>query len=274
MKSDNERESTIVNANWIAFTFALSVFSVVNAILLLFYELPEAESLILIINSAISMVLMVDFLYSAIKYRANRNFLIDWYGWMAFIGSLPLPGIAIFRIIRSAFVIRKLRRTELSEASRLVLKQRGRSTFLSTLLLAIVGLELTGLLILSAENGAPYAEITTASDALWWGYVTMSTVGYGDLVPVTTDGRVIGLITMTVGVVLFSVTTSFMTDWFRRERTPMLPQLDEESDEAADDPRRRLKAIKRLMAEQEQAHKNYIARLQDQIDDLEKLITS
>lgn len=59
-----------------------------------------------------------------------------------------------------------------------------------------------GLLIVVFENEY---KIKTLEDGLWWAITTVTGVGYGDLVPVTTIGRLIGAILMTVGLVLFSL---------------------------------------------------------------------
>jgi hypothetical protein len=48
--------------------------------------------------------------------------------------------------------------------------------------------------------------------------VTLATVGYGDKYPVTTPGRVIGVVVIVVGVGLFSALTSFLAQWFIRPR--------------------------------------------------------
>ena len=272
MENNAERDFILRNVNFLVFIFLLSILSMVNAVLLLTVQLPEADRLILIINTAISAILMVDFIYALIKSRASRDYLIGWYGWMAFVGSLPVPGIAIFRVIQSILISRKLRGSELSDATKLALRQRGRSTFLTTLVLATLALELAGILILRAEHGTADAEIRTASDALWWGYVTMSTVGYGDLVPVTTNGRVIGLITMTVGVVLFSVTTGFLTDWFRQGRGDSGQAFASDSELVVDDPRLQHLEINRMIDEQDQAHRANMAELRARLSELEKYI--
>jgi voltage-gated potassium channel len=53
--------------------------------------------------------------------------------------------------------------------------------------------------ILQFETTAE-SNIKTAEDAIWWSYTTLTTVGYGDKYPVTTEGRLIAMILMTTGV--------------------------------------------------------------------------
>ena len=69
--------------------------------------------------------------------------------------------------------------------------------------LALLLLEFGAGLTLSVELQAPDGNIKDASDALWYVYVTVTTVGYGDRFPVTNAGRVLGVVIMTVGVGLF-----------------------------------------------------------------------
>ena len=70
------------------------------------------------------------------------------------------------------------------------------------------------LLELYFEKDAPGANITTGGDALWWGYVTATTVGYGDKYPVTMGGRIVGTLMLTVGVALFATFSGFLAHAF------------------------------------------------------------
>ena len=49
-------------------------------------------------------------------------------------------------------------------------------------------------------------------DALWWSTATITTVGYGDIFPVTAAGRIIGAMTMVVGISTFAVVTAKITE--------------------------------------------------------------
>ena len=61
------------------------------------------------------------------------------------------------------------------------------------------------LMVLSAERGAQGAEITSFADSLWWSFETITTVGYGDFVPVTWLGRFLAVLIMLVGISVLGV---------------------------------------------------------------------
>jgi len=91
---------------------------------------------------------------------------------------------------------------------------RSGSALLTVLLFLVILLEFGSILMLKAEAGAPGANIASASDAVWWVYVTMTTVGYGDRYPVTGAGRAVGMLVMAAGVGLFGVLTGFLANAF------------------------------------------------------------
>jgi len=77
--------------------------------------------------------------------------------------------------------------------------------------------------ILAVEIRDPAGNIKTASDALWYSLVTMSTVGYGDQFPVTNMGRIIGSVIIIVGVGLFGTITGFLANAFLAPKARKAP---------------------------------------------------
>ncbi|TFC47091.1 two pore domain potassium channel family protein [Cryobacterium sp. TMT1-21] len=69
------------------------------------------------------------------------------------------------------------------------------------------------LAVLDAERASPRANITTIGDSVWWAFVTVSTMGYGDYFPVTGVGRLITVGLMLGGVTLVGVITATLASW-------------------------------------------------------------
>ena len=69
------------------------------------------------------------------------------------------------------------------------------------------------LAVLDSERGTPGSSITNFGDALWWAFVTVTTVGYGDFAPVTAQGRLIAGGLMLGGVALLGVVTATLASW-------------------------------------------------------------
>ena len=69
------------------------------------------------------------------------------------------------------------------------------------------------LAMLDAERNDADAQIRTFGDALWWAVTTILTIGYGDRVPVTTEGRFVAVGLMISGVLLFGAVTASFATW-------------------------------------------------------------
>ena len=115
-------------------------------------------------------------------------------------GSLPaisagLRSLRLIRVVRVVFVIARLQ--SFSRLSSRFVRQSGLIYFF----VAAIGIIFVGAFAaLVLESGNPNAQIDTFSDALWWSISTVTTVGYGDIVPNSIAGRIMGMALMVVGI--------------------------------------------------------------------------
>jgi len=86
------------------------------------------------------------------------------------------------------------------------------------------------LAVLDAERGAEGAGIATFGDAMWWACTTMTTVGYGDLYPVTTVGRFVGVGLMIGGIALLGTVTATLASWLVEAVRDEAEQTDDRVD--------------------------------------------
>lgn len=81
-----------------------------------------------------------------------------------------------------------------------VVGNRAGSALYITVFAVSVLAEFAAILILKAEAHNPEANLTSAGDAVWWVFVTITTVGYGDFYPTKEWGRIIGVVVMFCGI--------------------------------------------------------------------------
>lgn len=174
---------------------------------------PETSALLTQVDNAVCMVFLGDFLYNLVTAK-NRLAFMKW-GWIDLVSSIP--NLQVLRWGRAARLIRILRIMRGIRSIRFIFKtlfiNRAKGTLVSVMLLAFTLLVFSSILILDCED-VPEANIKTASDALWWSFASITTVGYGDKYPVTVGGRLIAAILMTVGVGLFGTLTAYMAATF------------------------------------------------------------
>ena len=163
---------------------------------------------------AVCMIFLADFLISFVRARNRWRYLITW-GWLDLLSSIPAFDVARWgraaRILRIFRVLRGLRATHLLAG--LVMKRRAENTMLAVSLLALMLITFCSIAILHFESG-PDANIRSADDAVWWAFTTITTVGYGDRYPITTEGRMVAVLLMSAGVGLVGTFSGFVASWF------------------------------------------------------------
>lgn len=192
----------------------LSVYVLVALIVDTFFKLsPELSKLLSFIDNIVCAVFLLDFFYRLIKAESKLKFL-KW-GWIDFISSIPMIDFLrwgrAFRVMRLFRLLRAFRSTKYLVSY--VFRNRQQGAFTSVAIIAVLMVIFSSIAMLQVETD-PNSNIKTAEDAIWWAFVTVTTVGYGDKYPVTTEGRVIAAFLMITGVGLFGTFTGFVASWF------------------------------------------------------------
>jgi voltage-gated potassium channel len=229
-----------------AFMLGLAVLSIVNLVLMAVFEWEsERWLLVLYVDAVLTVFFVGDFVYRLLTAPSKRHYMGRGGGLLDLVSCAPgLRILRVFRVVRAGRIFRRLGGIRVLGELR---QQLAAGTVYLVVFTGILVLEVVGLLQLRFEEDAPGANITTAGDALWWGYVTATTVGYGDQFPVTVGGRIVGFLMLTVGVALFATFSGFLANTFlsAKESAPV--------PEGETDVQALLRDIERLQGEQQQA---------------------
>jgi voltage-gated potassium channel len=202
------------NTGYEIFIGILSLLSIVNLVLVYAVPTETVKNVLLVMNVILSVIFLIDFTYRLFSVPDKARYFFRQYGWADLLASLPLEQLKILRIFRLLRVYRILKEYGPKYVLRSLTTNRAGSALLTLLLMGIFVMEFGSVAMLHAEQNAPGANITTASDAMWYVIVTISTVGYGDKYPVTNLGRIIGSIIIVVGVGIFGTFTGYLANFF------------------------------------------------------------
>jgi voltage-gated potassium channel len=243
-------QSELKNANYESFMVALTILSLANLGFVILFPREPANEIVRTVDVGLSIVFLLDFGYRLFSAQSKRRYFLNQLGWLDLIGSLPVPFLRLARLYRVIVVTRALGPLR-GRLWRRIVEERAGTTLFAVLFLVVVLLEVASGVVLAIEMGAPESNIHNASDALWYTWVSITTVGYGDRYPVTNAGRIIGAITLAVGVALVGALTGFLANAFlgpdlryQREVTNAAQRLRDELAEMREE-------IRRLRAEQE-----------------------
>ena len=178
----------------------LSLYVLISLVSTTFFNLsPEVHKILLQIDNFICIIFLFDFFYRFYHAPNKLKFLI--WGWIDFVSSIPfIDFLRVGRLLRLLRLLRILRAFKsVKNIAEHVYKDKSKGLLSTVGVIAFLVVLFSSVTILQVET-APNSNIKTAEDALWWSYTTLTTVGYGDRYPVTTEGRLIAAVLMTTGV--------------------------------------------------------------------------
>ncbi len=155
-------------------------------------------------------------LWGRLRFAVQPLTLVDLLAILPFY--VPLAGIDL-RIARVLRLLRLLKLTRYSESMSIigdVLRSR-REALISTLFVGFVLLLFASAMMYLAEREAQPEGFSSIPAAMWWGMVTLTTVGYGDLFPVTPLGRGLGAAVALLGIGLFALPAGILGSAFVEE---------------------------------------------------------
>jgi voltage-gated potassium channel len=210
--NDNTEKDKLGVLNLIV--FVLTIYVLVALIIDTFFRLPtETSKLLNYIDIVICIFFFIEFIIRF--YQAENKLKFMKWGWIDLVSSIPMIGFLragrVIRLIRLIRILRAFRSTK--HFVEHVFKNKAKGTLSSVLVISALLVIFASIAILQVENN-PNSNIKTAEDAIWWAYVTITTVGYGDKFPVTTEGRIIAAVLMTAGVGLFGTFTAYIASLF------------------------------------------------------------
>ena len=179
----------------------------------LFNVKPSIQQVIVVADYTVCAIFLTKFFIDLLRAESKLRFM-KW-GWLDLISAAPaLPFVHALRLVRLFRVVRAIRLLRRHQILNRMLGNRVESAFALLLLIAVISLFGAAIVVLNFESDE--GNITTASDALWWAFVTVTTVGYGDYYPVTIPGRIVASLLAVIGIGLFGVFSGWIATWLLR----------------------------------------------------------
>jgi voltage-gated potassium channel len=195
------------------FMFLISLLAIANVVIVLVAgPASVAGEVAVLVELAITPIFVFDFGYRLVTARSRWGYMVRRYGWADMVSIVPL--LRLFRLPRVVSSFREARAVGGERLADDLFVSRASVTFLVTVFMVILVVEFAGIAEYYVEQQYANANIVSAGDSLWWGLVTITTVGYGDQYPVGSAGRLVGVFLLFAGIALFSVLTGFIANVF------------------------------------------------------------
>ena len=191
----------------------LSIYAVAALLIDLVVKLPpHASRMIQYFDWVVCGIFLLDFVFQFQRAPSKLQYMKT--GWIDLLASIPTVDFLrwgrMLRVLRIFRVLRAIRGGY--KIWSLLFANKGNATGSATITILLL-LAFSTISILIVEQG-PDANIKTPEDALWWSFTTVTTVGYGDRYPTTTEGRMIAVVLMIAGIGLLGSFTALVASYF------------------------------------------------------------
>jgi voltage-gated potassium channel len=220
--SPRDRYLAFVSRHEVAWELGFAALAVLYVAVGLIADENESSSGLLVLEWTLTVTFAAEFVSRLGASRDRAKYLRGhWVDALALVP--PVRGLRVLRLVRLLRLLRAFAGVAraLTSVERLI-NHRG-LVWLLAAWLAVMALCSMGLY--AAEHDINEA-VSSPLDALWWGIVTMTTVGYGDVTPRTPEGRLAAATLMVLGIGLFSAVTATVTSFMLADRTDPVESLE------------------------------------------------
>lgn len=185
-----------------------------------FFHVIEAATLCIFCIEYILRIWTADLLYpSRSRLRSRLRFLISFDGIIDFLTILPfffLSGFVIFRMLRVARIFHLFRLNSRYDSFNVIttVLYEKRNQIISSVFIVVILMLASSLCMYSVEHDAQPDVFRNAFSGIWWSMSTLLTVGYGDIYPITTLGKVMAICIAYLGVGAVAIPTGIISAGF------------------------------------------------------------
>lgn len=213
---------------------------------LVLYGVPiVAPALPAVLKSVFDAVSFAIWLIFAADLILRARYSERWFRYLLThpvdVVVVVLPALRPLRVLRVFAATQVL----ITKSGQLSLLRTTQAIATAASLLVLIG----ALAVLDAERAAVDGSIATFGDALWWSLVTVTTVGYGDMAPVTGVGRLVAAVLMLIGISLIGAITATVAAWFIDRTRAVAEEKKAASDRSGAELNERLGALETRLDE-------------------------
>ena len=184
------------------------------------FKIIEMITLIIFCIEYILRILTADYLYPKMSTRRARfHFLFSFDGIVDFFTIIPaafLSGFVIFRMLRVARIFHLFRLNAKYDSFNVIttVLYEKKNQIISSLFIVLILMLASSLCMYSVEHKAQPTVFRNAFSGIWWSMSTLLTVGYGDIYPITSLGRIMAIVIAYLGVGAVAIPTGIISAGF------------------------------------------------------------
>ena len=169
----------------------------------------------------------------------KKEFIFSFFGIVDLLAILPslvlIPGFRVLRVLRFLRIFRIFKATRFILAVDRMIEALGevKRELLALVILSLLFVYLAACGIWFFEKEAQPEKLGSIPDAMWWAIVSLTTIGYGDVFPVTTGGKIFTALVALVGVGLIAIPSGLLASVLTEARVE--EELQEETEEKEDE---------------------------------------